>query len=265
MAKSPFQQPQDEYDDTDAWIITYADAVTLLMAFFIMLISFSRVDIPLFEKVAAGIKSELGKHEVTDKDSPMTALKVDLEEAVFTMQADQNVRVATDHEGVVIELDSTAFFRPNSADIIDQAKPVLLNMASIILAPKYESYFIEVEGHTDDDPISTPRFPSNWELSAGRAASVLRFFVDLGSEAEKMKAVGYAATRPKAPNRTADGLPIPANQTLNRRVILRVRPMSLEESDNYFDRKSQREMEFGTFSRGRPVPPKNLLLSLPPR
>jgi chemotaxis protein MotB len=219
---------EEEDDDADAWLVTYADAVTLLMAFFIMLVSFSKVDIPTYDQVAAGIKNQLGKREVI---SPTTKMKLDLETVVFTMQADQAVNIQTDPKGVVMELSSSSFYKPGSADIREEAVPVLQKMAQMIAAPIYNTYLIEVEGHTDDDPISTSRYPSNWELSAGRASGVVRLFREEGIEGCRLKATGFAETRPKVPNRDADGSPIPENQAANRRVIVRVSPMSLEERE----------------------------------
>lgn len=243
----------DDDDDSNAWLLTYADAVTLILAFFVMLISFSRIDIPLFEQVAAGIKDNLSKREVTEEDRPMEVLKVEVQEVVFAMQADQ-VKVETDRDGVVIEINGSAFFRPGSADILPSALPALQNMAATVLAPKYEGFFIEVEGHTDDDPISTPRYPSNWELSAGRASAVVRAFIDMGGMgvAERMKAIGYAETRPKFPNRDVNGAPIPVNQAANRRIEIHVRPMTVEENREHFARQSMRAEAAGDFSHGRP-------------
>jgi chemotaxis protein MotB len=183
----------EQEDDSDAWLTTYADAVTLLMAFFIMLVSFSKIDLPIYEEVKAGIKNELGKKGDKDKEeSPVARLKVDLQEVIFTLQADQTVALGMDSRGVVMEMDSSAFFRPGSADIREVAVPILLNMAKTLMAPRYEPFAIEVEGHTDDDPMSTPKFPSNWELSAGRAAAVVRLFLTQGLAGDKMKAIGYA-------------------------------------------------------------------------
>jgi chemotaxis protein MotB len=251
MAAPPPPSDGDD-DDADAWLVTYADAVTLLMAFFVMLVSFSKIDIPLFEQVAAGIKDDLGKRIVKEEEKPIQTLKVEIQEVVFAMQADQVATVETDDEGIVIELDSSAFFQPGSADIRPEAYPVLQNMAATILAPKYETYFIEVEGHTDDDPISTARYPSNWELSAGRSSSVVRAFIENGGLGEKMKAIGYAETQPKYPNREIDGTPIPENQAANRRVAIHVRRMTPEERNAYLDRQAMKSEAAGDFSMGRP-------------
>ena len=217
-----------ETEETEDWLVTYADAITLLMAFFVMLLNFSKIDIPKFEAAAAGIAKEIG---MQDRQTPMQLLKLDIQDVVFSMQADQAVEVGTDEKGVVMELASGAFYKPGSADIRDEAVAVLQKLAKTLLAPRYRMYVVEVEGHTDDDPISTSRFPSNWELSAGRATRVVRFFIDQKMEPMRLKATGFAETRPKAPNRDANGTPIPENQAVNRRVLVRVYPMDLDERE----------------------------------
>jgi len=213
-------------DDKEDWLVTYADAITLLMAFFVMLLTFAKYDIPAFEEAAAAIKTNIGKKQAT---SPIQLLKLDVQDIVYNMQADQVVNVEKDDKGIVIELASSAFYKPGSADIREEALPVLEKMAQTLKAPRYQPYIIDIEGHTDDDPISTEKFPSNWELSAGRAARVVRFFAEQGIEPVRMKASGLAETHPKAPNRDAEGNVIKENQAKNRRVAVRVYPMSLDQ------------------------------------
>ena len=243
MAQKSAPQETEEAED---WLVTYADAITLLMAFFVMLLNFSKIDIPKFEAVAAGIAKEIG---MQDRQTPMQLLKLDIQDVVFSMQADQAVEVGTDEKGVVMELASGAFYKPGSADIRDEAVAVLQKLAKTLLAPRYRMYVVEVEGHTDDDPISTSRFPSNWELSAGRATRVVRFFIDQKMEPMRLKATGFAETRPKAPNRDASGTPIPENQAKNRRVVIRVYPMDLDERE-----KMQREVGVEEFTSEQPPP-----------
>ena len=220
----------EEVEEIEDWLVTYADAITLLMAFMVMLLTFSEYDIPAFEEASAAIKNNLtGK----DSTSPIQLLRIDVQDVVFNMQADQVVKVETDKKGIVIELASSAFFKPGSADIREEALPVLEKMTQTLLAPRYLFYTIEIEGHTDDVPISTPRYPSNWELSASRAAGIIRFLISQDLDAVRMKATGYADTQPKGPNRGPDGAAIPENMAANRRVALRVYPMSLEEKKEY--------------------------------
>jgi len=112
---------------------------------------------------------------------------------------------------------------------------VLEKIAETIAAPRYATYNIQIEGHTDDVPINTEMFPSNWELSAARSARVVRFFADGGFvDALKMSAAGYADQKPKVPNRTEAGEPIPENQATNRRTAIRINAMSLKEREAWF-------------------------------
>jgi chemotaxis protein MotB len=230
---APTKQPAKE--ECEDWLTTYADAITLLMAFFVMLLSFAKFNIPDFEEAAAAIKEKIGGREET---SPTTALKIDVQDVVFQMQADQVVNVAVDDRGVVIELASSAFYKPGSADFREEAIPVLQKMGQLLGAPRYDLYLVEVEGHTDDIPIKSERFPSNWELSAGRASRVVRYFTGETDERHRIdprrtRAVGLADTRPKVPHRDAAGKPIPENQAANRRVNIRVYPMSIEERKQF--------------------------------
>ena len=226
----PAPKPKKREEDKEDWLVTYADAITLLMAFFVMLLTFAEYDIPAFEEAAAAIAEEVGGRQET---TPTLQLQIDIQDVVFEMESDQVVVVTKDKKGLVIELASNAFFKLGSAEINEAAIPVLEGIVKTIAAPRYDYYMIDVEGHTDDDPISTAKFPSNWELSAGRASSVVRFFEEQGFLPGRLKATGYGSTRPKVPNRNEAGEAIPDNQAINRRVNVRVTPMSLVEQDRF--------------------------------
>ncbi len=230
--------PPEDRPEPEDWLITYADAITLLMAFMVMLLTFSEYDIPAFEEAAAAIQSNLTGQDTT---SPIQLLRIDVQDVVYNMQADQVVKVETDDKGIVIELSSSAFYLPGLADIRDEAVPVLEKLSQTLLAPRYKYYTVEIEGHTDDDPINTVQFPSNWELSAVRASRIVRFFVGQGLDAIRMKATGYAETRPKVPNADLQGNPIPENKVANRRVAIRIYPMSLTEQKAFNEEIRMRE------------------------
>ena len=216
--------PQKKFEeDKEDWLITYADAITLLMAFFVMLLTFSKFDVPAFEEAAAAIKSNLTGRDAT---SPIQLLRIEVQDVVYNMQADQVVKVRTDNKGVVIDLSSSAFYVPGSATIREEALPVLEKLTQNLIAPRYQTYVVEVEGHTDDDPISTEKFPSNWELSAARATRIVRYFTNMEMEPLRLRATGFADTQPLAPNRDIQGNAIKENQAKNRRVSVRVYPMS---------------------------------------
>jgi outer membrane protein OmpA-like peptidoglycan-associated protein len=120
----------------------------------------------------------------------------------------------------IFQFSSAAFFTSAAATLSDSGRTILENLLDRMQSPAFAAYRITVEGHTDDEPISNSQFPSNWELSAARAAAVVRFFVEHKIPADRLRATGYADTHPLAPNRDAAGSPIPGNQAENRRVVI---------------------------------------------
>ncbi len=215
LAKKPVTEESED------WLITYADAITLLMAFFVLLNSVSKIELPLIEKLQAGISEGLFQEQAVQ---PITLLEIDIEDILFSYNAESFAEVDFDEDGIVIEFQNQAFFDSGSATIKPEGAKMLQEIAQTLLSPRYETYTVDVEGHTDNTPISTALFPSNWELSATRATNVVRFLIDQGVRAERMKAVGYSSTQPKFPNADKAGNPIPENQAQNRRLTLRVHP-----------------------------------------
>ena len=223
--------PVEEAED-ESWMLTYADAITLLMAFFVMLVSFSKIDLPTFEEVMAGIKDEIGTGITV---STTTQFTQELESAVFEMQAEKVVDVQKTDRGITIEMAAGAFFIPGTATLRKEAFPIVESMAVTFAKEKFKYFSIAIEGHTDDDPINTPQFPSNWELSAGRSASMARYFIELGLHPYRQTVTGFGDTRPKFPNRDEMGVAIPENQARNRRVELVLEAMMRKEKEAFSD------------------------------
>jgi chemotaxis protein MotB len=121
-----------------------------------------------------------------------------------------------------LQISSAAFFASGYATISGAGVAILRDVAVTLKSDRYTAYNISIEGHTDDAPISTAQFQSNWELSTARAAAVVRFFLEQGIPARKLTAAGYADTFPIAPNRNADGTVNPDNQARNRRVVIKL-------------------------------------------
>ncbi|MBK1664732.1 hypothetical protein CKO38_06585 [Rhodospirillum rubrum] len=213
-----------EHDDTDAWLISFADMSCLLLGFFAMLASISSVDLVQYEKVKAGIQESIGSREVT---KPIEELRQQTGDVIKSLQVEDVVGLGQDQQGLVIEFASSAFYEPGSADIRPSAIPVLEQVIATLNEPRYQGFQIEIQGHTDDTPISTAQYPSNWELSGARATRVLRFMLDQGVAKERVLAVAYADVAPKVPNRTPEGQAIPLNQELNRRIAVRVFPRAI--------------------------------------
>ena len=223
--------PLDEEED-ESWLLTYADAITLLMAFFVMLVSFSKIDLPTFEDVMAGIKDEIGTGMTVSTTTQMTQ---ELESAVFEMQAEKVVDVQKTDRGITIEMAAGAFFIPGTATLRKEALPIIESMAVTFAKEKFKYFSIAIEGHTDDDPINTPQFPSNWELSAGRSAAVAKYFIEIGLHPYRQTVTGFSDTRPKFPNRDKMGAAIPENQARNRRVELLLEAMMRKEKGAFSD------------------------------
>ncbi|MBT3915298.1 MAG: flagellar motor protein MotB [Rhodospirillaceae bacterium] len=217
MSVPPAPQQEEASED---WLVTYADAITLLMAFFVLFFSFSKVDLEIYDQVAAGLNENMASKERKDDKNE---LEEDLRDILIQEGAEEAVKVGTDADGsITLELDGGAFFKPGSADLTDQAVPVLKSIHEELASPIYQSFNISIEGHTDDDPINSLKFPSNWELSSGRASTVVRFMITEGMRNTRLKATGFADTRPKFPNRDAQGAPLIDNMIANRRVVLRI-------------------------------------------
>ena len=140
-----------------------------------------------------------------------------------SLQSTGNAQVEQKGDRITtVEMSSATFFASGSATLSKAGEAVLQDVAARLKSDELRDYLITVEGHTDDAPIATLQFPSNWELSTARASAVVHFFLDQGIPARKLRAAGYADTFPKAPNRDAAGNPIPGNQAQNRRVVIKL-------------------------------------------
>jgi chemotaxis protein MotB len=218
MSKWDAKQPEARED----WLMSYADMITLLMAFFILLLSMSKIDPIKYEKVEGGMAKDIGKRDV---EQPLQKLKSEMGEVLKGLKLDENtVGLGTDDRGLVLEFDANAFFEQGSARLKDEMLTSLIKICQTLDSPKYSAFQVEVQGHTDDNQVATPAYPSNWELSAGRAAMVVRLFIKNGMDPTRLSALGFADTRPKVSNRDVNGNPVALNQAINRRVTMHVFP-----------------------------------------
>ncbi len=260
MPPPPVKKQEEEKED---WLTTYADAITLLMAFFVMLLTFAEFDIPAYEELTSGIASSVG---IKGAKSTTQSLKIAVENISFEMQADQFMHVEVDDKGVVVELQSNAFFKPGKAELVDAAIPVLQKLAETLVDDAFEFYNVVVEGHTDDEPIRTQQFPSNWELSIGRASTVVRLFESSNVDRKRLTSAGFADTEPKVPNLDREGRPIPENRATNRRVVLHMTPMSVAERGEYLKTKEfeQQQMDAAAAREAAKPRPVSEQIPIPP-
>ena len=116
----------------------------------------------------------------------------EVKQILVEMNVQETSSLGSDSAGVIIEFASSSFFDPGSATLREEAKPILKRVADTLNADVYKNFQVEVQGHTDDTPIHTPQFPSNWELSAERATGVVRYFLEQSITPTRLRAVGFA-------------------------------------------------------------------------
>lgn len=209
----------EEHVEED-WLISYADMVTLLMAFFLTMMSISKVDMSLFEQMKKGLRSDIGKEK--EVKTPLAEIKHDLDSLLTQEKKAGSVAIQLGHEGIVMEFSSSAFYSVGKAEFNPEAKDILDKVSGAIQNITYYKFQIDVEGHTDNVPIQSLQFPSNWELSVARATTLVKYLIAKGIGAERLKAAGYADTKPKVPNLDGQGNPLPENQAKNRRIVVRI-------------------------------------------
>lgn len=226
-----------EDDDVDKgpdapWMATFADLMSLLLTFFILLLSFATLDVVKFRDALGSLKDAFGVQYVRDgsheavADDPIEIFDGEQVPAVVVIEDQallREIAAAIDAErlsgdvdavlqpgrGVVLRINGEVLYEQGEADLLVQAAPILQRVADLVAA---HDHHVMIEGHTDDVPIRTAAFPSNWELSAARAISAMRFLVDAGIEPERVGVAGYADLRPLEPNDTD------AHRAVNRRV-----------------------------------------------
>jgi len=200
------------------WLVSYADMMTLLVGFFVILMSFSSVDQDQFELLKQSVSKEFGGQY----ERPYGDIADRIREQLKKAGLDKQVSIKTNDTGVDISFMGTALFDLGSTDIKAGVKALLE-----ALVPEFKKQANEmnivIEGHTDDVPMAGAGFlKNNFELSSIRACRVLDFFAQNGFLKEKMTAIGYGENRPIVANRDAQGNAIPDNQAQNRRVVIKL-------------------------------------------
>ncbi|MDQ3000008.1 MAG: OmpA family protein [Fibrobacterota bacterium] len=211
--------PEHEGAEED-WLMSYADLVTLLMAFFLAMLSVSHVDPALFEQVKKGMRTDIGKEK--DVKTPLGEIKHDLDSLLEQERNRGEVSIDLGRDGIILEFSSSAVFDPGKAEIGSAARANMDKVTGAMKGIEYYKFAVDIEGHTDNIPIKTLQFPSNWELSVSRSTNIVKYMIEKGIPSERLKAAGYADTKPKAPNIDDAGNPVPGNQAKNRRIVLKI-------------------------------------------
>jgi chemotaxis protein MotB len=204
-----------EEENVDNWLMSYADMITLLLAFFVIFISISE---PKKEKMQAVTESMSGKFGTIDLSTPFQGAYKTLLALIERDQLLKDMAIERTQNGLRMELSSGAFFKKNSTQFAEDKQKALQQLADAIKGISFLDYRVAIEGHSNDfEPVNTV-YPSNWEFTSAQASHLARFLVKQGIDASRIKVTGYADTKPKVPNRDADGNAIWENQLLNARI-----------------------------------------------
>jgi chemotaxis protein MotB len=254
------KKKHEEHANHERWLVSYADFITLLFAFFVVLFAASNADEQKAGQVAQavqvafselaiftpgskvfslsdgnGVSDSVGIVGNTSGAFPGTQLvatdaghldsiqqvEQQLAVALGEQIEDGAVRLKVDERGLTISLAEAGFFASGSAEINEDGLPILDSIIQKVVELPYD---VRIEGHTDNVPISTARFPSNWELSTERATNVLQYMVATGAVPPSRLSVGaYGEIRPVASNETEEG------RSLNRRVDIVVLNTAMDE------------------------------------
>lgn len=236
MARKRYQEDTENHD---RWLISYADFMTLLFAFFVVMYAISVVNVSKYRVLSDALGDAFGgrgavippntaaaqtftlpnivarkRAEALRREKErLTQLARDLTATLGPLVKEGKVRVTQNSRGVSVEINASVLFAPGDATLTEESRQALSAVAILL---KDDPHAVQVEGHTDDVPIKNPLFPSNWELSAVRASSVVRLFIDSGMAPARLTAVGHGANVPVAPNDTQDG------RARNRRVAVTI-------------------------------------------
>ncbi|MBA5686448.1 flagellar motor protein MotD [Rugamonas apoptosis] len=228
----------DEPENHERWLISYADFITLLFAFFVVLYAVSSVNIGKYKVFSDALGDAFGgagaakpvttqvqnlpipnpglrrRTELLRKEKEhMTKLAQDLLSTLAPLVKEGKVRVTQNSRGVSVEINASVLFDPGDARLTAESTEALRAVAVLL---KDDSHDVQVEGHTDNQPIRNTLYPSNWELSSVRAASVVRLFIDAGVAPTRLTAVGHAANHPVSSNASLEG------RARNRRVAVTI-------------------------------------------
>lgn len=235
---------EEESDNHERWLVSYADFITLLFAFFVVMYAISSVNEGKYRILSNSLVSAFGKAPIgpspTSSQTPpggvilprpmspreraaegalrrekeqLTTIARNILNVLAPLIRQGKVRVTQNSRGVTVEINASVLFAPGEAKLTNESSQALKAVAAVV---KSDTHAIQIEGHTDNLPISNAAFPSNWELSAVRASSVVRLFVDNGVAEARMVAVGHGSNQPVQDNGTADG------RQRNRRVQLMI-------------------------------------------
>lgn len=224
----PRKKEEEHKAGAPEWMSTYGDMVTLLLCFFVLLFSFATLDVQKFKAIAVSMNGSLGvldsgmtlsmeplvnsfpSDSPTEEVEEFKKLYEQMNEYIKENNLESSITLRLDERGLLVRFMDDVLFDSGKADLTPKAREIINKVAEII---RQNDKNVRIEGHTDNVPINTFRFPSNWELSTTRAVNVVKYLIEEeGIEAKRMSASGYSDQHPVDDNATSGG------RQKNRRV-----------------------------------------------
>ncbi|MDY0013343.1 MAG: flagellar motor protein MotD [Rhodocyclaceae bacterium] len=252
------RKSEEEHENHERWLVSYADFITLLFAFFVVMYSLSSINEGKYRVLSDSIVQAFrnvemnasGNRLMMPSGTPpimvmppkpnadtntrpdpeaearkqaaverMRGMAEEIKQSMESLSKDGQVKVTEGARGITVEINASLLFTPGEAVLGPPAVKALRSVAEVVAGA---SFPIVVEGHTDTTPINTYRYPSNWELSSARASSVVRLFVESGVNPGRMTVAGYGDQRPAADNASEAG------RSRNRRVTIFMESLTAE-------------------------------------
>jgi len=242
----------------DEWVMTYGDMMSLLLTFFVLIVSFSSMQETKFDQAAASLSEAFGVMQspesviefhdpIVPNHNPQREAEIlyevrSVEKMLLDKGLEDQVEVEVTDDGVIVRINAPFMFTSGGADLKNQPRTLLDKLAGFFNKTPYK---VKVQGHTDDIPINSTRYPSNWELSSARAVTVARYFQSRGVPPERIEATGFGEHHPIATNDTPQG------RAKNRRVEIFLQL----EKDKQADPKAASLMKVGNVG-SKPAPAK---------
>lgn len=197
--------------ESESWLLSYSDMVTLLLAFFVLFFSISQVDQGKFEQIM--------EYFSESNSTPLYVLEKQFQELVTAHQLEQSIDVALTPDGLMVNFQDNLLFDSGEAKLKRKSFAVLNALAEILKSADVAQRKIQIEGHTDSVPLTeNALYPTNWELSTARSSSVIRYLISKEVASRRFVAVGFADTRMRQEETSNNrGL------SVNRRVSLLVK------------------------------------------
>ena len=205
------QPHRSSQKESESWLLSYSDMVTLLLAFFVLFFSISQVDQDKFERIM--------EYFTESNATPLYVLEKQFQELVTAHQLEESVDVELTPDGLMVNFQYNLLFDSGKAKLKPKSFPVLNALAEILKSADVTERKIQIEGHTDSVPLAkNALYPTNWELSTARSSSVIRYLITKEVASKRFVAVGFADTRLRQ-KETSNNLGL----SVNRRVSLLIK------------------------------------------